>query len=419
MINKTAIVYDRGERLSLAQKLGEKLKKVWYYRPESSSYPMSLQDEIGRGLEEVEKVNNFLSYVDKADYLIFFDVYDGADQQFYREKGYNVFGGGLSSELELDKVLFLDMLVKYNLPNPETYLAEGIEGMLAYLKDKKDMFIKSVKHRGDFETYHYVNEKRAESWFNDLKDKVGKNSATILSLIQKPVKSVCEPGYDGFNINGRCPNNSLVGYEDKDKLILSRVFRETPAILANINDSLAPFFKEKGMRGHWTIESRITDDGVAYPLDPTIRSPSPSGELMCEIYNNYAEAVLEIAEGKVPDLEIEEEDGEPIIYAAEIILKSQWHKEHELCVEFPKEIERWVKLKNYTKRDGTYYCIPNGGQEFFGAVIGLGKTSEGAKKKAIEHAEQIGADELSFDCCFDTVEKGIKAGEKFGINWED
>jgi hypothetical protein len=411
MINKTAIVYDRGERLSLASKLGEKLKKVWYYRPESSSYPMSLQDQIGRGLETVEKINNFLSYIDKADYLIYFDVYDGEDQDFYRQKGYTVFGGGLSSKLELDKILFLDILEKYDLPIPETYLAKGMDPMMTYLEGKKDKFIKSVRYRGDFETYHFINMKRAESWFNDLRDKVGRNSKTIEALIQELVKSACEPGYDGFNINGACPNNSLVGYEDKDKLILSRVFPETPEVLASINDALAPFFKGKGMRGHWTIESRITDEGVVYPLDPTIRSPSPSGELMCEIYDNYTEAVLEIAEGKVPELEPNAE------YAAEIILKSQWHKEHELCVEFPKEIERWVKLKNYTVRNGTHYCIPNGGQEFFGAVIGLGKTPEEAKKKAIEHAEQIGADELQFDCDFSKVEEGIKEGKKFGIDF--
>ena len=411
MINQKAIVYDRGERLSLACKLGEKLAKVWYYRPESSSYPTSPKAEIGKGLEEVEKIDNFLKYIDKADYVIYFDVYDGDDQQFYRDKGYKVFGGGKSAELELDKIFFIEALLKLGLPIPRTYRAESIDEMLDYLKDKTDKFIKSVRYRGDFETYHFVNMKRAESWFDDLKKSLGKNAKTVEALIQNRVESECEPGYDGFNVNGVCTDNCLVGYEDKDKLLLSKVFTEAPRILADINERFMPVFNELGIRSHWTIESRITKDGVAYPLDPTIRSPSPSGELMCELYDNYAEAVLEIADGKVPKL------NPTASYGAEIILKSNWHKEHELCVEFPKEIEKFVKLKNFTKRNGTYYCIPNGGAEFFGAVLAMGKTAEEAKKKVIEYAGQIGAEELEYSTDFEKVEKGIKEGEKFDINF--
>jgi len=420
MINKTAIVFDRGERLSFASKLGEKLSKVWYYRPESSSYPTSPQDEIGRGLETVEKVSTFLEYAEKADYIIYFDVYDGADQEFYHQRNKNVFGGRMSAEIELQKTKFLDLLQELNLSMPDTELLHGISKALKFVEGKEDLYLKSVRNRGDFETYHYVNKLRAASWFDDLRSKTGRNAETIEILIQKAIKSVCEPGFDGLNINGVIPDYCLVGYEDKDKNLLSRIYKKTPKILADINYALAPFFKKTGFQGHWTIESRITKDGEIFPIDPTVRSPSPSGELMQEIYCNYAEAVLDVAEGKVPNLEFyEDEDKKPVIYGAEIILKSHWHRERELCVEIPKDCQRWVKLKNYTIRDGVHYCIPNGGAEFFGAVIGMGSTPKEAKDMATDIAKEIGADELEYCSDFSTAEEGIKEGINYGIIWED
>ena len=420
MIKKTALVIDRGERLSFASKLGEKLQKVWYYRPESSSYPTSPQAEIGFGVETVEKVNNFLKYAELADYLIYFDVYDGEDQEFYHRRKKKVFGGRRSADIELEKTLFIDLLDELNLNNPDYHLSHGISDALKFLEGKEDLYLKSVRNRGDFETYHYVNKLRAASWFDDLRAKTGRNAETIEILIQKTIKSVCEPGFDGFNVNGIIPDYCLVGYEDKDKNLMSKIFKETPEVLANINEAFAPFFKETGIQGHWTIESRITKEGEVFPLDPTVRSPSPSGELMQEIYPNYAEAVLDIAEGNVPDLGVyEDEDKKPIIYGAEIILKSHWHRDHELCVEIPKDCQRWVKLKNYTIRDGVHYCIPNGGAEFFGAVVGMGSTPKEAKDMATDIAKEIGADELEFCSDFSKAEEGIKEGINYGIVWEE
>lgn len=412
MINQKAIVFDRGLYVYLAQKLGESLSKVWYYKPESSPYPESPQSQIGRNLPEIERVDNFLQYIDKADYLIFFDAYDGADQQFYRDKGYKVFGSGNSEIVEMDKVYFIEKLIEYNMPLPTTYRAEGIQDMLDYLKGKKDKYIKSVRHRGDFETYHYVNERHAVHWLDDLKNTVGSREREIEILIQDPVKSACEAGYDGFCIDGEYTESCLIGYEVKDKGLIAKVFPETPDILAYVNDKFSPLFKKLGYQGHWSTEVRITENGTPYFIDPTVRGPSPPSELMCEIYENYAEAVLQIADGKVPTLKPRAKFG------AEIILKSEWHKEHKLTVEFPKEISQWVKLKNQTWKDGAYDCIPNRNAGYFGAVVALGNTVEEATKKAIEYAEQIEADELCFDSnVFDKAGEAIKSGEKFGIKF--
>jgi hypothetical protein len=412
LINKTAIVFDRGLYVYLAQKLGEGLSKVWYYKPESSPYPESPQAQIGKGLPEIERVDNFHKYIDKADYLIYFDAYDGEDQAFYREKGYKVFGSGKSEIVEMDKVYFIEKLAELGMNIPKTYRAEGIPDLLDYLKGKKDKYIKSVRHRGDFETYHFVNERQARHWLDDLKHNVGGKEHEIEILVQDPVKSACEAGYDGFCIDGNFTANCLVGYEIKDKGLVAKVFPETPKILADINDKFAPLFKKLGYRGHWSTEVRITEAGKPYFIDPTVRGPSPPSELMCEIYENYAEAVLDIADGKVPILKSRAK------YGAEIILKSEWHKEHKLTVEFPKEIAQWVKLKNHTYKDGAYDCIPNKNSGYFGAVVALGGSVEEATKKAMSYAEQIVADELCYDSSvFDKANEAVDSGKKFGLGY--
>jgi hypothetical protein len=412
MINKKAIVFDRGLYLYLAQKLGEKLDKVYYYKPESSPYPESPQAKIGTGLPEVERVYNFHKYIDKVDYLIFFDCYDGEDQEFYRSKGYKVFGSGLSEIVEMDKVFFIEKLMELKMAIPKTYRAEGIQDMLDYLKGKKDKFIKSVRHRGDFETYHYKSMRQAIHWLDELKHNVGSREKEIEILIQDPVKSACEAGYDGFCVNGDFTSNCLCGYEIKDKGLVAKVFPETPEVLSYVNDKFAPLFKKLGYQGHWSTEIRITEDGTPYFIDPTVRGPSPPSELMCEIYENYAEAVLDIADGKAPVLKPKAK------YGAEIILKSEWHKEHKLTVEFPKEISQWVKLKNHTWKDGAYDCIPNKNAGYFGAVVAIGNSVKEVTEKAKEYAEQIEADELCFDdSVFDKANEAIESGKKFGLGF--
>ena len=142
------------------------------------------------------------------------------------------------------------------------------------------------------------------------------------------------------------------------------------------------------------------------------RMPSPPGELMIEIYSNYPQAVWEIANGKLPVLAPVAE------YGAEIILTSQWHNTHELCVEFPKDVMDCVKLKNHTKRDGTHYCIPNDNGGFFGAVVATGDTIQSAMDKAMEVAESIVAEGFEYSpSVFDKAKEAIESGEKFGVKF--
>jgi hypothetical protein len=412
--NKTCLVWDRGLYTYLAQKLGESFGKVYYYMPESSPYPNSKLSQIAEGLETIERIDDdeVWKVMDKSDMVFFPDCYDGEFQIWLQNKGYKVFGGLGSEKAEMDKVFFFDYLTSVGLPVPKTYRAEGLVDLLIHLQGKGEKWLKRSYYRGDFETKKYRDPQHLLPWIDMLRSKIGRRADNIEILVQDPIESEVEIGYDGFCVNGEYTTNSMMGYEIKDKAYLGKVFENTPEIIQKVNDEMSPLFKNLGYQGHYSTELRITKDGKAYFIDPTIRAPSPPSGIMCELYENYAEAVWEIANGKVPDLIPKAKFG------AEIILVSDWHENNEMCVTFPKEIEPFIKLKNQTHKNGAYYVIPNENDGFFGSVVAYGDSIDEATGKCLEYMEQIECDDYDFDpSIFDKANEQIMTGARFGVEF--
>ena len=414
MINKKVIIYDRGLYTYFAQKLGEEYEKVYYFLPDAAAYPKSDKDDIGTGLPEIERIYDFWKYLDKVDLIVFPDCYDGNFQEWLRKQGHIVYGAGLSEELEMDKKLFYEHLEDIGLAVPFTYLADGLDEALEYLKGKEDKWLKPVSSycRGDFETFRFVNMRQSDAWFNDLRNRLGQRCKDLQMLIQNPVKAACEIGYDGYCIDGAFPDNAMAGYEIKDRGYIGKVFPVMPKIISGINEKMEPYFEKHGYRGSFTSELRITKSGKVYFIDPTCRVPSPPGELMTEIYSSYAEDIDLIANGEMPKMEDVAEFG------AELLLYSSWYENHELCVEFPKDLDVNVKLKNHTKRGSSYYCIPNDNGGYFGAVIATGNSVKECTEKAKDVISQVVAYQLEYDSSiFDKAEEQIASGEDYGIRF--
>jgi len=415
MIRKKVIVHDRGLYLYLAQKLGQDFEKVWFFRPESSPYPPSGLGEIGADLPEIEVIHNFWEYVDRADMIVFPDCYDGKLASWLQGKGYRVFSSLLSEIVELDKVFHLEYLDRAGLPVPPTFRAEGIQDLCKYLeKCEPDQFLKTSFYRGDFETYHFRGMQHFDPWLNDLLQRIGKHrAASIEILVQSPIEAECEVGYDGFCVNGQYPDNSMCGYEIKDQGFVGKVFKKTPEIIANVNNAFAPLFKHLGYQGHYSTELRITKAGDPFYIDATCRAPSPPAEVMTEMYANYSESIWEISGGNLPDLKPKAK------YAAEIILSSPWHENHELCVEFPKDLEKHIKLKNHKRTGDHYTCLPNQNAGTFGAVVAIGDSVKEVTGKVMDIVKEIKADDLEIhEETFDKAEEQVKSGEKYGIHFD-
>ena len=413
--HQKVLFFDRGRHTYLAPVLAEHFGEVWYSVPMLGESPHSKEDQVGCGLEGVEKIDDFWGYIDRADLLYFPDCYDGEFVDWLRKKGYLISGSGLASDLECNRILFLDTLKDAGLPVPKTYRAEGMDDLENYLSEKENLWIKAPYIRGDFDTKKFITMKHCQPWLNDLRHRLGKRGAeTAEFLVQDHIDAICEPGYDGFCIDGNCARGCAVGYEIKDKGYVLKVFQETPSVLSLINEKMAPIIKKMGYRGHFSTEVRIAKNGKAYFIDPTLRVGSPPGELTCELYNDYGQIVWDIAEGTMPRLKAKS------VYGAELVLTSDWNQKHEMCVEFPDKLAPYIKLKNYYKKGkGTYYVLPNDAQDgYFGDVVGWGDTVGQAINKVMSVVDEIVCDDMDYDFnAFDKAREQIEAGRKCGISF--
>lgn len=406
---KKALVYDKGLYLYLAEKLGESFGKVYYYIPNAEPYPRSPKEEIGVGIKNVERVYDLWKYIKEVDVIVFFDIYEGDFQYWLRSNGYRVFGSGRSEEIEINRVLFYKTLKGVGLPVTEYKIINGLNDLEDYLKKNDNKWLKTSYYRGDFETWHHISYPHTKPWLDDLRKRLGIRSNIIEVIAEDPIESEAEAGFDGFCIDGRY-SGGVVGYEVKDQGYVGKYFNKLPDIIELVNKKMSKVYKNLGYQGCYSTEIRITKNGDPYFIDACCRAASPPSALLCEWYENYAEAVWMISGGEIPEIKVKEP------YGSEIVLLSSWHEDSELCVEYPPRLERWVKLKNHTKREGNYICIPNDNAGCFGSTIATGKTVDKVCDLASRVIGKITAVQLDIDgCIFESAKKKIKSGERFGI----
>ena len=407
-----ALYIDRGLYTYNAQALGREFGHVYYYVLDSSPYRRTPFDDIGKGLPEIQRVDSFYRYLPKVDIVIIPDLYNYDDQKWLREQGYRVFGS--ADQIELDKIHFLDLLEAAGLPTPETYKVNGIDELLTFLSHRKpgDWWIKSL-NRGDFDTKKFEGMRQLINWIdNYFRAHVGKSASTLPMLVQRTIPSVCEPGWDGLCLDGQYTSNGMVGYEDKDRGLVCKIFPTTPPILDRVNQGFADANRELGSRGHFSTEVRITDSGKPYFIDPTCRIPSPPGGLFPVMYSNYPQAVYQIACGLLPTLT-------PVAkYGVEVILTSPFNEEKEICVEYDEDVAAHIQMKNHYRRDGAQYVVPNKNSGFWGSVVVCGDDWEQLLKDADEIIDCIVCEELEHHTPEVEKMRGcIAAGEEWGIAW--
>jgi len=415
---KEAIVFDRGGLYTYwAQKHGEYYGKLHYYMPDSSAYPESPRAHIGKGLQEIRRINDeqFFKLLKKDKQIILFpDCYNGADQNFFRSLGHDVFGGGVAEKLEYNKKLFLAALASCGLFVPKTIHITGLDELIAHLDGKGEKWIKPL-FRGDFETRKYDNMEQFRSWIDqEIRPKLAGTSKVFQALVQDPFPSECEIGYDGELIDDEYCEDHLQGIEEKDAFLVSIFKRKIAERSRKMLYAFLPeLLKYGAYRGALSTEQRESENKTAF-VDLTARIGSPPGELQCEQIKDYPKGVYQVARGIIPK---KDANG---LFGAEIILTSEWYCSHELTVQFPKEFTQNVKLKCHYKDGNAYKCVPNGNGAFFGAVVAWGSKWQDACEKAVEIAKSVNAEGYSFKdnpASFDNISRSMEAAKKYGYDF--
>lgn len=298
---KTFCVVDHGAFLPVAQRLADSGAKVYYHNPSwMKAYPIMDEAIIGDGYPDFECAPDLWNIKDKVDCFVFPDIYHMGLQKELRKQGFPVWGSGAGMALETDRVFFLGKLEELGLDVPPHEVIVGITNLRAFLKDKKDIWIKMSKFRGSFETKHFrsydLDEKLLDVWafrFGGLKEH-------IKFICFPKIETELEIGADTYCIDGQWPSLMLHGIEAKDAAYLSAVTRQKdmPEQLLPIMQKLSPYMKESQYRCQWSMEVRVTDDADFF-IDATCRGGLPSTNSQLMLWKNFPEIVYHGAQGEL------------------------------------------------------------------------------------------------------------------------
>ena len=276
--------------------------------------------------------------------------------------------------------------------------------------------VKISEYRGNFESFLCENYKALELDIDDMTKELGIYKKITEFIVEDAINDVVELGTDLYTVDGKYPSKFLAGIEVKDRGYVGsfKDYSFWPKPLMEINEKLSPILKNCGARCNFSTEVRIGKDHIPYPVDYTARMAAPPGEIMMELYTNLAEIYWKGANGIMVD---------PIpsgLFACEVIIQSEnMGSAMPQQIDIPKELDKFVKLHNACKMDGSYYITPINGCRFsqIGGIVGIGNTMEEAHKKAAEIAKEVKGHslEIKADEVFEDVKKELEKAEKMGL----
>lgn len=394
--DKSVLVVDRGLFVSLAERLVGQFGKVGFFAYWESGFTDGRELVLGQGLEGITRERYFEKVYRDYDLLVFPDVYDGWMVKDLREHGFRVWGSGLGAELETLRWKTKERFKELGLPVNEAYRVEGVTALRKWLQEHETeggWYVKVSLLRGLGETWHAANYAQSKAFLDDFEAKNGALSQVIHFIVEAPIPDADEVGYDGYCVDGQFPSVSMYGWEIKDCAYLGKVspYADLPPEVRRVNDALSPVMAELQYRNFFSTELRNE-----YCIDPSCRHASPAGEVLVENIENLGEILWEGAEGRLVDPVFKHQ------YGAQIILSSEWSRDHWQLVQFPEEIRPFVKLYNHCRINGEDYTVPQFIPHYdrmaeIGSVVALGDTPEDAISLCKDRAEQVKGFKVKFE----------------------
>jgi len=410
--DKVALVFDRGLYQEVAVRLAQDFKRVMYYSPWAGLYPEAKMAAIGKGLEGVERVNEFWQAAKVADLIVFPDTFCMDEVVHAREVGYRVFGAGRGETLELDRYHTRELQAAAKLPTQETVKITGLAALTDYLKDRKNLVVKIPKYRGDAESFFHYDAEMSRDMLAHLAHVLGPLADETEFVVEEALEGV-EPGLDAITVDGAYLSPTMWGWELKDVAYLGKVcdYGEVPKALTNITDALAPHLDEAEARTFLSIEAIVPSKDAGYLIDVTARGAGPVvAGLQTQLIENYSEVLWAAADGEVIEPAMTHE------YGGGVKLGIRWADDEWATVHIPKELRPWVKLKMAAKLDGRYRITPTEGPEL--DVVAVGDSIEEVIEQVKERVCQIKGHALEHNAeALDEITEKIEEARKVGITF--
>jgi hypothetical protein len=362
---------------------------------------------MGYGMEGLTHVEEYEDFIDDMTVIAFFDVGDYARQRRLRKQGKHVFGAAGSEIIELDRVVFKQVLEQAKLASPPYEVIHGIDNLRAHLQKHDDLWIKGdSKWRGLKETWYHEEYETSYSVVDELAFRLG-CFRNAVGMPSPPARWVCESpwpgiesGADYFYSGGRILPIGTYGFEEKNEGYICKAVpvEQMPKAVRKVQVGMDPFHAMWNTSGGASTEVRVLceklygfDIGEGYFLDATQRIGSPPAEIIAGLYSNLPHIVRSCAFGEMIT------PAPVALYAAQVILKSGLAMCGNCPVSVDKGFEDSVRFRRQCVIDGVINIIPMNDDEIIGAAVGYGRTKEEAQDRALEAADHVHAKELYYN----------------------
>lgn len=421
--NVTLVIVDNGLFVSFAETLAKSFGRVCHWCPYVSAFPTRHLAQIGVGLEGVEKVKDFWDFIQEQEHdkentiICILDVHFSDIQTYLKKHGWFVFGCGDAENIELFRWDSKLLAKKLGMDVGPAVIVKGLDALREHLKKNENVWVKVSEFRGIGETFQSKNYKSIKARLDEMQHDMGPMGQDQEFIVEQPIKTAGEVGYDGLNVDGEFPNRAVMGYEKKDELYAGiwMDYEQLPDAVKEVNEKWKPALKAYGCRGFLSTEIRIGEkDKKAYPVDMTMRLPSPPGAAYQLWISNIAEVIYEAAHGRICELKFSHK------YAFVILLYSEFAAKDWLNVQYPKEISDYVRLYNKTIIKGDIFIVPTSAKLVqIGEVLGFADSLKEAAAMAYKNAEQVVGDGInvkrdSIPALFKTIKESVDSGVWFG-----
>ena len=416
---KTVCVVDSGYFISLARKLSQTFKKVYYCTPTDKEFLTINDYAMGEGFPEITKIVGYgfmePEVLKEIDCFIFSDIGYVPIQKYLRSIGKPVWGSFEATDLEIYRTQFLETIRKLGLLVAPYKTIKGCTKLTEYLRTVKRKWIKVDQFRKEMETWFHIDFEHSEPELTRLSLVFGGMKEDITFIVQDEIKTSIETCGDLWTIEGKYPSKYFYGYEDKNELYMASLLSATemPKSVIEVNKKLVPLFKKYGYRGEFATE--IREDGDKYYfIDPTFRFPGMSGEHQLETLTNLPYVLWYGAHGIYIEPEYE--------FKFAVVASAYYcgaNEEGWSVVKVPKGIERWVKFSHCCMING-YYKFPSEEAKDLGVVIGAGNTLIDAFKMLKRNMEALKEEPIYFKTKgFLKLLNSIREAGKKGIKFSD
>lgn len=417
--NKTVMWVDNGLFPAFLRRVAPAFKRAYYYSAWQAPFPSYKQTKLGEGYPEFERVNYPLLKADEVDLWVFADICYGDLQTFLAERGARVFGSRMGEEMEIDRAAFKELLKRVGLPVGPWELVKGTDALQKFLQGKADTWWVKGRYgfsRRDMETWKWKGAHVSGDFLKEKIHDLGPFANDFEFVVEQELPDRVEIGYDGFVIDDKFPDHAMQAYEVKGVGMIGTVkaYGKLAEAVRQVNAALAPVFKQYGYRGAFASEIRYGKDKKPFCIDPCCRFGSPSNELLQELFSgdDWARAMWEGAEGRIYS-------PRPVAkYATCLMVYAEESGRNWQPLEFPKGLDRWVKLRNPYRKGSRSYYVPQGEKGNLAGVVGVGETLEASIRAAEAHAEEVKGQLIEIGTeAIGKARETIEEGKKYGIEF--